>query len=1430
MAQYFNFVASPSGTFTLEELQRVYPNEGQHVQLVENINNGGNCGSQPFLAYAPAQQNNEQTIFCQQGINLGSQISATELDQGQSVFIIKTNETPPPPTPPNILKPNTVKVHTAAENIVGVVDNRVSKPLVECGNDNQQIQWVKMQENSINVDAVSKQNILLPEKSKTAILNKGQTQNNISISGYNPETSEKKAIKFYPDKNRLTANNIQTVAPSILSDGLNATDTTANRVQRYYVSNIKVTSPSFHNKAVNAIGQQNVTIPVTRQVRASFVQVSSTRPPVPNQMSKNSLRLQRPEMEHLSQRIKQAKLRHLQNDQRSQQNIRKSQVSNMTQKTVQNATANNFLQTQQVTTNVIQQKQLQNISTQFQQLHKQSSIATVEQKNLHQIQSSPLSPLSSQQNVHTNSDVDADCVLQEKCIVKQQSSPSQTDSESSASESIAYLQKVIDNPSTTIVQHQIQGNTAKMLVMLPNGEQRLITFDISNNDCSVQDLLEQANIVYGSETTVCLVSDSTFGINYIVETAAQSNGAILNEIHEHDSNTSQDSGTMGSRNTSRTISSPDENSNPICQNEEATYIEGKLALCPNCGISSLDFNRCQRCLKKLPEDVKTIPMTVGIQEKKENMLSVNTFYKKNNERNSSAKLEKLERDGSAYKRGRGRGGRVYTSKAKLVNKEPECLTISSDEDEEGKTRKVDGSFSNAISSNANNNLSEEMETILDKEPIITNNSVSSTNIDFASNNEDNTEGGNLKNEHLNFTNSSIQNLHTSILCRTVRIGSYKYVPPEKILITSSGIRFGIPLLEDETSFVTLDVKTRDLVKVLVHFGKSMPVIFFYTSTSTGAMIRELLGMQDPKGPYYDPAGKDHTHRRITLLPDKITDESKLAMKNLFMVRKGLFEELNPKEANDILVRASPKDNTLTSGLIRRYSQTSIANVSSATTSAIQKITVYPPPPAKGGITINTEDYLCLGEDQFLNDVIIDFYLKYLTLEVLSESDQHRTHVFSSYFYKRLTSPHAQAGENAVALSAAAKRHARVQKWTKNVNIFEKDFIVIPINEHAHWFLAIICFPGLVGKVTIHNKTPKEEDVHKTIQKSKKLKDLKIQAVTIGTTTITPVTTTITIDQGDDGSERDEAEGDDEEMEIDSDDDEETEGQENNKTQEADRGLQNIDSVKVPCILIFDSLAGASRCRVVATLRDYLSCEYVAKMGIEKIFSKDTIKGASPKVPQQSNFTDCGLYVLQYVESFFKDPIKNYTLPIKTLKNWFEEIVVTRKREEISKLLIKLMNANKGIKNIGLPVVNFPTQDGKLKPKPENHLEIKPVKAESDIKKKQQQQQPMSSETETNTRSVNSSTVSAQAESPESSNSEIVNKTTYQIIPFSPCTSSTSNSADNSIEMLIDTKIHATRSPNEIISYLKSKRIPRLMVRTDAQDNSQAAKKHKGESF
>ncbi|CAL1674391.1 unnamed protein product [Lasius platythorax] len=1301
MAQYFNVVTNASGTFTFEEVPRLCTVGGQRVQLVvEDVNNSGN-GSQQLVTYTAASQN-RQAIFSPQTINLGNQIAATRLEQGQNVFIIKTNDLT---TTQAILKSNPVNAHVVNENIVSITDNTGTK--TECKNEGQQVQWIKMQ----NVATTTKQT-LLQEKNLTAVITKNNVQNNVASPPplyVNSGQTEKKLAKSYQNKNQQSPNNVQVGAASQTPDGVNAKITMENRIQNS-TGNSK-SAMSVCNKVVNSLGQ-TVT---ARSIRASNPNTSHLRPVaiVPPEISKTPARIQPPDMEHLNEQIKQAKFKQSQQRQhpekRFQQNNAQRQHPNTVQHPVQ-CPSNNSARRLTTANSVQQRTQQVSISSQKQQVQQKSSM--------------------------------------EKVHVTQQSSSPRSEHENNSSESVAYLQKIINDPSTAIVQHQIQGNEAKMLVMLATGEQRLITFEIPNEDCTVHDLLEQIHITFSGKTTVSLVDDPTLGINYIVEEGVGSVTSFDGSDHS------------------------DDHCNSIQEVVSSTTIESQ-----NTNASDENSNAST---------------------------TAEMFYKKNNERNAT-KIEKMEQDGPVSKRPRAKG---RASKPKLIHKEPECLTISSDEEEEGRTKKIESVNNNAPLSNASNAFNEDMDTILEKEPVITNTSIFRSYSDYLANNEESSKG--ICDNQSFLDNEQLPQI--AIECRTVRIGSYKYIPRENVIISHSGVRFSVPLLEDATSFVTLDVKYKDIVKLLIHFGKTMPVLFFYTSPNSSAMIRELLGMQDPKGPYYDPAGKDHTHRRITLLSDKLPDDSRPKLTSLFS-RGDKIEELNPKEANDILLRASPRDNQPPLNTVtRKQSQSSVPNTVSVSDS-IQTITVYPPPPAKGGIAINTEDYLCLAEDQFLNDVIIDFYLKYLTLEILSESDQHRTHVFSSYFYKRLTSPHAQAAESIVPMTPAAKRHARVQKWTKNVNIFEKDFIIIPINEHAHWFLAIICFPGLVGKVSTSATKANENDVHKIVKKSKKLKELKTKAVTIGSTTITPVPTTITIDQPDDGSERDEAEGDDEEMEMDSDEEDETEQPEENKIQTQVKLEQQKETVKIPCILIFDSLAGASRARVVATLRDYLSCEYVAKLGIEKTFSKDTIKGACPKVPQQSNFTDCGLYVLQYVESFFKDPIKDYTLPIKTLKSWFEEIIVTRKREELSKLLIRLTNNTKGDKTISLPTVNFPTQDGKLKPKSETQTDVKPAKPEVENKRK-----PTNVETETRI-------VSFVAENTESSN-EFVSSRTYQIIPFSL----SSNSSDSNTTEMNLTEQKTTRSSSETMSYLKAKRIPRLVSRTQNQDDSPTTKKHKGESF
>ncbi|GFH16553.1 ULP_PROTEASE domain-containing protein, partial [Haematococcus lacustris] len=41
----------------------------------------------------------------------------------------------------------------------------------------------------------------------------------------------------------------------------------------------------------------------------------------------------------------------------------------------------------------------------------------------------------------------------------------------------------------------------------------------------------------------------------------------------------------------------------------------------------------------------------------------------------------------------------------------------------------------------------------------------------------------------------------------------------------------------------------------------------------------------------------------------------------------------------------------------------------------------------------------------------------------------------------------------------AAAHARVKKWTKNVDLFSKDYVFVPIHEALHWSLALICHPG-----------------------------------------------------------------------------------------------------------------------------------------------------------------------------------------------------------------------------------------------------------------------------------------------------------------------------------------------------------------------------------
>ena len=120
--------------------------------------------------------------------------------------------------------------------------------------------------------------------------------------------------------------------------------------------------------------------------------------------------------------------------------------------------------------------------------------------------------------------------------------------------------------------------------------------------------------------------------------------------------------------------------------------------------------------------------------------------------------------------------------------------------------------------------------------------------------------------------------------------------------------------------------------------------------------------------------------------------------------------------------------------------------------------------SKYSVTVCLGDLKTLEYEEFLNDIIIDFYLTYLHHQMLSPEDRTGVHMFSTMFYVRLTNTDnklSQKGLDQTKKTAAQRRHGNVSSWTKNLNIFEKNLLIIPICEHAHWYLVIVVKPGLV---------------------------------------------------------------------------------------------------------------------------------------------------------------------------------------------------------------------------------------------------------------------------------------------------------------------------------------------------------------------------------
>lgn len=74
----------------------------------------------------------------------------------------------------------------------------------------------------------------------------------------------------------------------------------------------------------------------------------------------------------------------------------------------------------------------------------------------------------------------------------------------------------------------------------------------------------------------------------------------------------------------------------------------------------------------------------------------------------------------------------------------------------------------------------------------------------------------------------------------------------------------------------------------------------------------------------------------------------------------------------------------------------------------------------------------------------------------------------------------------------------------------------------------------------------------------------------------------------------------------------------------------------PIVLILDSL-GLSHPSTVRALKDYIRQEGQAKRGMDASITQNAFNVREAHIPMQSNWTDCGVYLLGYVQKFFADP-------------------------------------------------------------------------------------------------------------------------------------------------------------------------------------------------
>ncbi|KAI7539615.1 hypothetical protein KC331_g9651 [Hortaea werneckii] len=290
-------------------------------------------------------------------------------------------------------------------------------------------------------------------------------------------------------------------------------------------------------------------------------------------------------------------------------------------------------------------------------------------------------------------------------------------------------------------------------------------------------------------------------------------------------------------------------------------------------------------------------------------------------------------------------------------------------------------------------------------------------------------------------------------------------------------------------------------------------------------------------------------------------------------------------------------------------------------------------PAQGArrVTVEFSDLERLDEGEFLNDNIISFAMRRIE-EQMAPEEKENVHFFNSYFYSFLTTKNGRKAFN----------YDAVKRWTKNKDIFSTRYIVVPICVDLHWFVAIICnLPELSRKLAGDDEQEQEVKEGSNALDSGQVTDVEETFEGFGADVKGGKTKT-NIERGD--LEEQNVPGDATEQK-----DAQLNAKEETLTDSSRPAAANGKKGKrkktpptprkygpdTPSIITLDSF-GSPHTAEIRFLKDYLKAEADAKRGME--FDRDALQGVTAKgIPEQTNFCDCGVYLVGYIEQFAKDP-------------------------------------------------------------------------------------------------------------------------------------------------------------------------------------------------